>query len=82
MKKILTYIACIASLSFGGCDLNLEPETSATFDHFFYEERDCDALLRQMEADFRMIWSAVTQQEHMGIKTDRVYNAPDITYLD
>ena len=78
MKKILTYIACIASLSFGGCDLNLEPETSATFDHFFYKERDCDALLRQMEADFRMIWSAVTQQEHMGIKTDRVYNAPDI----
>lgn len=58
--------------------MNLEPESSVTFDHFFYQESDCDALLRQLEADFRTIWSAVTQQEHMGIKTDRVYNAPSI----
>ena len=69
---------CFASLVFGGCDLNLEPENGVTFDHYFQEESDCNALLRQMEADLRVIWSAVTFHEHMGLLTDRVYNAASI----
>lgn len=76
-KNIYIY-DLFASLVFGGCDLNLEPENGVTFDHYFQEESDCNALLRQMEADLRVIWSAVTFHEHMGLLTDRVYNAASI----
>lgn len=78
MKKLFIYMICFAVLGLGGCDLDLEPEGSVTFDHFFQEEADCNALLRQMEADFRLIWTAVSFQEHMGVKTDRVYNSPSV----
>ena len=78
MRRIFIYMICFASLVFGGCDLNLEPENGVTFDHYFQEESDCNALLRQMEADLRVIWSAVTFHEHMGLLTDRVYNAASI----
>ena len=78
MRKIFIYLVCVASLVLGGCDLNLEPENGVTFDHYFREEADCDALLRQLEADLRLIWCGVSFQEHMGILTDRIYNAASI----
>ena len=50
MKKLFVYMCVAASILLFGCDLDLEPEGSVTFDHFFQEEADCDALLRQPPA--------------------------------
>lgn len=44
MRRIFIYMICFASLVFGGCDLNLEPENGVTFDHYFQEESDCNAF--------------------------------------
>ncbi|MEG1738489.1 MAG: RagB/SusD family nutrient uptake outer membrane protein [Odoribacter sp.] len=80
MKKIFVYIWCLISCGFYGCDsiLEMEPKNGVTFDHFFRNESDLDVLLRQTEADMRMLFAGVSYQEHMGIKTDRVYNASDL----
>lgn len=78
MKSLFITMICVAAIGLGGCNLDLEPEGSVTFDHFFSEESDCDALLRQLEADFRLLWGTVSFQEHMGVKTDRVYGASSI----
>lgn len=81
MKKILTYLISIIMLGgLAGCDsvLDLDPHNNVTFDHFFRDENDLEALFRQMNADLRNRFISVSYQEHMGMKADRLYNASDI----
>lgn len=80
MKKILCYILCLLGAGMVSCEsmLDLEPKNGVTFDHYFRDENDLDALFRQMNADLRTKFASISYQEHMGIKADRLYNASDI----
>lgn len=79
MKKIFCYILCCVVLGLTGCEsmLDLEPKNGVTFDHYFRDENDLNALIRQMNADLRTRFVTVSYQEHMGIKADRFYDAAD-----
>lgn len=79
MKKIFIYILCLMAAGMTACEsmLDLEPKSGVTFDHFFRDENDLEALLRQMNADLRTRYTVPTFHDHMGVKADRVYDASE-----
>ena len=74
MKKLF-YIIGVAFL-LGACEsiLDLEPKNAVTFDHYFRNERDLEALTAQMHSDLRTAFATVTYQENIGMKIDYVKN--------
>lgn len=75
MKKLF-YIFVLMILAVA-CDsaLDLQPKNSVTFDHYFRNEKDLEALVVQMEGDLRNVLGKVSYQEHMGMKIDRVHGS-------
>lgn len=73
MRNILYFILLI-SMSFASCEsiLDLEPQNAVTFEHFFENEYDLEAITAQLHSDLRNELSKVTYQEHIGAKIDRI----------
>lgn len=70
MKKLI----CILSLALllGACEsiLDLEPKNSVTFDHYFRNERDLEAVTAEMHSLLRTALCPVNYQTHIGMKLD------------
>lgn len=69
---VLIFVMTVVS-----CDsiLDLQPKNAVTFDHYFRNEKDLEALVTQMHADMRAVLGRVSFQEHMGMKVDRVHGS-------
>lgn len=72
MRKFF-YILCLFFLT-GACEsvLDLEPKNNVTFDHYFRNERDLEAVVAQMHGELRTAMAFVTYQDHIGLNVDYV----------
>lgn len=72
MKKLFYILMLVFVIV--SCDsiLDLQPKNSVTFDHYFRNEKDLEALVIQMNGDMRNMLGKVSYQEHMGMKVDRI----------
>lgn len=71
MKKLIyTLWVLAAGASFTSCDLDLEPKSAVTFQHFFRNENDLYAVVAEMHGTLRETLASVSFQEHMGARID------------
>ena len=75
MKKLFYILALVMVVV--SCDsmLDLQPKNAVTFDHYFRNEKDLEALMVEMHGDLRGVLARVTFQEHMGMKIDKIHGS-------
>ncbi len=74
MRKFSLYILCaiLTGTLTTSCELDLEPKTSVTFEHFFKTEEDPFSVVAEMHGQLRETMSTVTFHEIMGAPIDRL----------
>lgn len=81
MKKLIYILSMM--LLIGGCEsvLDLKPKNSVTFDHYFRNERDLEALVAEIHSLLRTAMHEVKYQTYIGLKLDYVQGGSDYVKL-